>query len=280
MNTCGACKNKHSFEKCYSKCLKGLLFCGKHAKSKHPRIWAILNKIEPKVILIQRCWRGYFIRNWIKLAGPGAMNRSKCHNEEELITMDSKDSVYPLDYFGFVETDKLYWFDFKSLWECMLMNKTPLNPYTRQPISIEVRKRARRIAFMRDNKKIPNKHDTQILSLAAATSKAWLQVSQIIEENGFFDINPILFESLNNTQLYLFLYIISNDLRIWAQEHPRTSYRHKYYQCAKIGLTTHKYSNDSLRFSFLVARFLLLILQNFHEQYSLCFIIMSSLHRM
>jgi hypothetical protein len=36
--------------------------CGKHVKSKYPRLWNVVNNIDKNVILISKIWKGYFIR--------------------------------------------------------------------------------------------------------------------------------------------------------------------------------------------------------------------------
>jgi hypothetical protein len=80
---CASCKNKKSNERCASKPLKGMVLCGKHAKSKNLRLWKNVNGLDDKARLIQKIWRGYSIRHWLKIAGPGVLNRAVCHNNEE-----------------------------------------------------------------------------------------------------------------------------------------------------------------------------------------------------
>ena len=87
---CASCKNKTTLERCPSQAIKGLLFCGKHAKTKVKRLWADLNNGKKYAILLQKVWRGYFIRKRLKLAGEGVLNRKDCHNTEELVTLDDK----------------------------------------------------------------------------------------------------------------------------------------------------------------------------------------------
>ena len=120
-----ACKNKKSTDRCQSKSLIGLSFCGHHVKSKDVRIWHIVNKVDAKVTLISKLWRGYTIRRLLKLAGPGVLNRSRCHNEEELVLAEPKEKIHPLDYFAFEEDGKVWWFDIRSL---ISLFRSSLNP--------------------------------------------------------------------------------------------------------------------------------------------------------
>ena len=130
--------------------------CGKHAKAKNPRVWAEICRLDKNAVLIQKIWRGYSVRWWLELAGPGVLKRSLCHNEEELVTLDEKTSTHPFDYFGFEENGNVYWFDVRSIAENSNMNIEPLNPYTREPLSMNTRKRLRHLCLRRYRKQLYN----------------------------------------------------------------------------------------------------------------------------
>lgn len=283
MVLCAACKNKTSLDQCTSHTLKGLLFCGKHIKSKHKRIWALLNGNNSKAVIIQKHWRGYFVRHKLKLAGPNVLNRKDCHNEEELVTMDDKMKVHPLDYFAFRELDKVYWFDIRSLYQYARNTPKPLNPYTRQPITIETRQRLRKLCTIRKRQGTFNLHAQPLYpGFAEMTDQKWLDLCQIIEENGFFDMNYLLFSSLNKTQLFILMNIIHVDLVAYAAEHKRPeSSRKKYVQWAKSLISKFsRYKFGSLQPSFNVARCLLSIANDSVDPYSICFIIVSAVVRL
>jgi len=95
----------------------------------------------------------------LKLAGEGVLNRKDCHNTEELVTMDEKGKLHPLDYFSFREADKLWWFDVRSLYHILKRSPKPENPYTRQALSIETRRRLRDVCRIRKKLTIDNYHD-------------------------------------------------------------------------------------------------------------------------
>lgn len=245
-----------------------------------PRMWTD-SKISA-ICTIQRYWRGYSVRSWLATAGPGVLKRSLCHNTEELVTLDEKTRVSPLDYFSFVETDKVYWFDIRTLAEYCVNKLTPTNPYTRQPLSIDTRQRLRKLCIRRERRKIPNVHN-QILSqtYTQAAETTWITVSQILTENGFFDMSHEYFTALNRTQQYIFTVMLQQDMRAWAAEHTSpASRRHRYtYWITRI-LTEYVDGANVDRMSHVLSRVLLTILNDYPDPYPICFIIMSCLHRL
>lgn len=205
---CASCRNITSTDRCSSSAITGLQFCGRHVKVKNPRLWVEVNHVIPKVVLIQKIWRGFFIRKRIIESGPGVLNRSVCQNDEELVTLESKNRQYPLDYFSFEEGGKVFWFDIESIARCVFENSAPVNPYTRQPITLETRRRLRKIWFRRRTSRILD------------STRIWIQICQILEENGFEEINPMIFESLNRTQFSVFLDLLKSDLTAIVAENP------------------------------------------------------------
>jgi hypothetical protein len=279
---CSSCKNQSSFDRCTNKALKGLILCGKHAKVRSPRIWKDLHELDNKAITIQKIWRGHSIRKRLKLAGPGVLNRSVCHNEEELVTLDDKNSVSPMNYFAFEENDKVYWFDIRSLLDNCVSSINPTNPYTRQQISIETRKRLREVTLLRENYKLENTHDTtKQKSRDEIIQDSWINVCQIIVENGFFEMSHLYFTSLNRTQLFIFINILKQDLVAWAAEHSNlASRRYRYIFWIKRLLNEYNKGIDATRLSFLTARILIGILDDSLNNYPVCFMAMSALHRL
>jgi len=280
MPLCSSCKNRTSNERCGAKSIGETLFCRRHVKVKQPRIWAIVNNVGPCATLIQKIWRGYSVRNWIKLAGPGALNRILCHNDEELLTLDDKKSVDPFSYFAFEEADKVYWFDVRSIAEHF--SKTTTNPYTRQSLTMDTRKRLRKLCQMRYRRKLPHTHNPDICTdLNQVILVHWTTICQIAEENGFYEVNPQIFVSATRAQLYAFLVMISLDMKAWAMNHSsKYSRRHRYYSWVKTILNQYSPSIHPLKVQFLASRVLLNILNDCPQQYDICFIIMSSLYRL
>ena len=279
MSTCSSCKSKTSKEQCSAKSVGDTLFCRRHVKVREPRLWATVNNIGPKTILIQKAWRGYSVRKWIKLAGPGALNRDVCHNDEELLSLDDKKSVSPLSYFAFEEAGKVYWFDVRTIIRHCLKDLT--NPYTRQPLTIETRKRLRKLGVMRWRKKLPYHENSEKQTVSETITEQWTMMCQIIEENGFFDVRPSVFASLNRSQLYVFLLMITNDLKAWGAEHKgKYSVRHKYSVWTLKIVKLFSPAVHPLKIQFMVGKVLLNILNDCPDPYNVCFIIMASLFRL
>lgn len=283
MVVCASCKNKTSLDQCPSQAIKGLLFCGKHVKTKVKRLWADLNNGKKNATCIQKIWRGYFIRKRLKLAGEGVLNRKECHNTEELVTLDEKSKSHPLDYFSFREADKLWWFDVRSLYQILKRSTKPDNPYTRQPLSIETRRRLRDVCRIRKKLGIDNYHEAPApISFNDLINEKWLTVCQIIEENGFFDMNHLIFSSLNRSQLYVLLNLIQMDMISFASEHKTlSSRRYQYISWIKTVLSNfEKNRSQRTQASWATSRALLSILYDCSENYTVCFIIVSAVCRL
>lgn len=279
---CASCRNKTSKDRCPNNSLPGIKFCGIHSKLKTHRLWIDVNNIEKRANLIIKIWKGYFIRKQLKLAGPGVLQRSKCHNQEEILSFDSIKTVSPFDYFGFQENDKIYGFDVRTVIDAFNRNTIPINPYTRQPLQLDDRKRLRQLYGYRFRNKLPIFYENNKLSDSTTIlANRWLQNSQILEENGFYNINPNLFLALNRTQLYIFLTMILNDMKTWAAEHKHThSKRFLYVFWIQNILNKYSITQSTQQFSFYVSTILLTILYNSTEPYFICFIIMSALYRL
>ena len=249
-----SCQNISSTDRCRAVAITGIQFCGKHVKVKNPRIWTEVNNVIPKVILIQKIWRGFNIRNRISDCGPGVLKRSLCHNDEEMITMESKDRQYPLNYFSFEEGGKVFWFEVDSIAKCVFDKMGSMNPYTRQPITLETRRRLRRVCF---RLKLPRPTNV---------SKIWIHVCQILEENGFEEMNPMIFESLNKTQFYVFLSLLKTDLEAISAETPNHKARLLSLVAIRHLMNKHTPFIDQLDACRKVAIFLYNIFQ-FHHIY-------------
>ena len=93
---------------------------------------------------LQRIARGYLVRKYVNLHGPGFLDRSNCINSEDFYLMDELDKI---DYTSFIsfrdEIDgKIYGFHVISLKKLILQNNSKQvqvqNPYTRNPLNINV----------------------------------------------------------------------------------------------------------------------------------------------
>jgi hypothetical protein len=278
---CAGCKNKTSEDQCPNKPLKGLIFCGKHARSKNVRVWKDVNNLDVKAVMIQKIWKGYNLRSWLKLAGPGVLNRKICHNAEELYSFDDIKSISPLDYFAFEEDSKIYAFDIRSITEANILNVNPTNPYNRQLLTNDTRQRMRKICIRRQRRKMPNLRDETPKLLGHIIRCSWVCVCQIIGENGFFDMSPEYFISMNRTQFVIFITLIRNDTLAWASENKRADTRkYRYAHWLKRILGEYNAGANAHRLSYLSSKVLTTILNDFPDPYAVCFIIMSAMHRL
>lgn len=280
MPSCASCKNKRSDERCTNSSLSGILFCGVHSRTKNPRLWTTVHGIDAKLITIQKLWKGYFLRKRLRLAGSGVLKRSLCNNQDELISLESITTVNPLDYFGFEENGKIYGFDIRTVIDALY--RTGSNPFTRQAFSMESRKRLRELYGIRLRSRLDNYYEHNIpRTPELLVRNRWTQVCQIIEENGFYNIDQNIFSGLNKSQLYIFLNMIHTDMQAWAAEHtPIHSKRFRYLVWTKNALKKFNQVNDLQYYSFTVASLLCILLYDCVDPYNLCFIIMSALYRL
>ena len=284
MQSCASCKNKNSTDRCPNNALNGIIFCGKHSRTKNPRVWSVINKVDSKVTLITKIWKGYITRKLLNLAGPGVFKRSICNNEEEISSLEPLKSVYPLDYFGFEEKDKIYGFDMRTLFDNFHRNFVIINPYTRQPLSVDVRKRLRQLYGYRLRHKLPRFFEHNTLTTAnTVIINTWNQVCQIIEENGFVgtDLRPNIFLTMNKSQLYVFINLVLNDMKAWAAEH-KSPHSSRFKYTFLVQNTKNKFHTTPTveEYSFYVGTTLLSVLYSSVEAYVICFIIMAALYRL
>lgn len=195
MNTCISCRNKTTTDRCLSKAIKGLAYCGRHARAKVKRNWHDINHVDEKLVKIQALWKGYYIRHLLQRLGDGVLKRSMCHNEEELITMEPVSSIYPFLYFSFEEGGKIWAFEFNSICKILISTRIPLNPYTRTPLSYDTRRRIRSYARYLAKNKSPLY--TVKVDKTDASAYRMNQISQILAENGFEDFRPEYLEILS-----------------------------------------------------------------------------------
>lgn len=176
--------------------------------------------MDEHVVRIQTLWRGWRIRNQLKLAGPGVLRRSIVHNEDELVSCDPVAKIDPFNYFSFEEGGKIYAFDIRSLISWFHKGTHPMNPYTKQDIPMDVRHRFRELVNFRFRHGKECFHDPEIeKTKVKQTSLRWVRIAQQLEENGFEDVNPIRFTMLNAQQLWVFTDMLRVDLQVLATDH-------------------------------------------------------------
>jgi hypothetical protein len=274
---CSACKNKSSNDRCTLKALKNLKFCGKHAKSKAPRLWAQVNEVDDKITKIQKLWRGWIVRYMLSLAGPGVLKKSLRHNEEDVITYEQ--FVRPIDYFAFEEDGKVFWFDIRSIFQMSIAELEPINPYTRCKLTLDTRKRIKECVFHRGFRNLPLFHDTMYLkNQEHLFAMRWMLISQMLEESLSIDVNPMFFIALNTTQLIQFTAVLKNSLYVWARQHNTIHSRRNNYHFWMSNLLRRGLLGDlsSKQLCHYIGGVLLKILKDSKTPHDFCFKILSA----
>lgn len=278
MSLCVSCKNQTSTERCPNKAITGLTFCGKHVRAPHKRIWHTINNLDQKATLIQSAWKGYTVRFRLNLAGPGVLKRSRCHNDEDIVTFESKEKQHPFEYFGFEEEGKVWWFDIMSILGCLNANLHPTNPYTRQPLSQDTRRRLRAIYKYRIHNRLQIVHQPAAKrNYEELIEHQWMKVTQLMHENGFEDIHPNHFMALGKTQLFILLNYLVNDISVLAMEHPKTSRRYRWLAAIK---RERDMFNANTYGRIQVPTLIISLLNSMNEEYHFCFVLMSALYRL
>lgn len=192
---CEAVRKKGSVDPCLSNAVIGRTLCGKHLRSKDVTLWsnAHASRIH-KIVRFQSVFRGYHIRQLLKLAGPGVLNRKNLANEEDVVTTSEKDKVSPLNYFSFEENGKIWWFEFNTIWKWASGSIHPTNPYTKVLLNEETKRRLWSMWSSRILYKLSLPDESPMFNERIIAR--WNTICQIFIDNGFVDIHPTEFINL------------------------------------------------------------------------------------
>jgi len=189
--------------------------------------------------------------------------------------------VHPGNYFSFDEDGKIFWFDVRSIYAWSLEQLKPTNPYTRQNLSIETRKRLKKVIAIRELKLLPLFHDLRrLMEFKKVFADRWMLIGQYMEENMFEDTNPNLIFNMSRTQFWLFSYHMYESLLLWANEKPQSR---RLMYCVWMKQCWRRQTleiNGTTNVAFYVGGTLLKILKDCKEPYDICFQIMSARHRL
>lgn len=222
MVQCASVRKKGTTEQCSAKALINSDFCGRHSKARNPVRWVGAAN-ESSIIKLQSILRGFLVRRRLRYSGPGVLNRKACINDEELVTLDDKNSVHPFDYFGWIQNDKLWWMSIVSVMQLFRGELHPTNPYSREPFPLEARLRIRKLYVYRIRNKLPLGHvqpqDVERMAFRFNT------ISQIMEENGYDEFHPNSWAAMNRWQMSRYLELLIRILTTWALEKPIRPWR-------------------------------------------------------
>jgi len=190
MPTCASVRKRGSLDQCPLKALNGHTLCGVHARSKTVTLWAVVNQGKVGAATRLQAWvRGSLLRRRLRLGGPGVLRRSGLSNDDDLVTCETSDRQYPLDYFAFEENGKIWWFDFGTLWKWAQRSIEPANPYTKVPLSTETRIRLRKLwSYRRRHRELVPLDPRDVTE---RLTMRWTIISQAVSDCGF---GPLLVE--------------------------------------------------------------------------------------
>jgi len=93
------------------------------------------------IINIQRIYRGYLVREIMKLHGPAVKHRSMCVNDTDFVTMDKIAEIPYENFFSYTDTNNFtYGFDITSLMQAFKA-KNMENPYNREKLTVPIKRK-------------------------------------------------------------------------------------------------------------------------------------------
>lgn len=172
---------------------------------------------------IQKMFKGYLIRSYLKLLGPALYNRN-CTNEKDFYTLERIKDIDTFNFFSYVSNNNIWGFNIISIYNLFLKsninndnnnNSKVLNPWTREPIDFLLFRDIKKIIRL---SKIINKPINLIIekennvSIKKNVELKCLELFQIIDRLGnYTDVNWFL--SLNK---YSIIKFIKELYDIWA----------------------------------------------------------------
>tara|TARA_Y100000389_G_scaffold51879_1_gene47612 strand:+ start:274 stop:1293 length:1020 start_codon:yes stop_codon:yes gene_type:complete len=98
--------------------------------------------ITKNSIIIQKNIRKFIVSCFIKLKGPGLLNRKQCNNECDFLTFDNLDTIMYKDFFSFNDDcDFVYGFHINSFYNYIIKSKNKniiINPYNNLVINNKI----------------------------------------------------------------------------------------------------------------------------------------------
>jgi len=267
MPLCASVKKKSSKEQCTAMCISGSILCGRHIKMKHAILWTDLHR-DSTVYRFQALWRGWRLRQFFKLCGPGVLKRIHSANDEDLVTCIEKDKQDPFDYFGILENDKTWWFDFATVYDWSTRSVSPTNPYTRVPFAHDDLIRMHKLYFMRRRRNLVNPSECK--EWVPRIMRRWCAISQLLRSYGFEDVHPESLARLGHNNLSAFFRLLRADLSSLNRVPVRIE-QLCTQGVAKSGLPAYNYA--------LVSTTLIQIMLLETKSYDVVFLIMSALYR-
>lgn len=91
---------------------------------------------KQKVVIIQRFFRGWIVRSWIKSHGPAFKTRD-CVNDVDFLTMETMNEIDSIHFFSYCDKEYSYGFNILSIYN-LIKTTNPSNPYNRKIIDLSI----------------------------------------------------------------------------------------------------------------------------------------------
>ena len=112
----------------------------------HTRIYSYMSK-SVSVSKVQKMFRGYIVREYMKFHGPAFKNRKLCVNETDFFSLDSITEIPHYQFYSFKDVDGfIYGFDICSIYNHFkINNENTTNPYNRNKFPEDTMKNIRKL---------------------------------------------------------------------------------------------------------------------------------------
>ena len=144
------------------KCLGNIRLTG-NKQQLIDRITTRFNEIKHSII-IQRIFRGWYLRFIQNLRGPALKDRSLCTNDSDMATLEPINEITTPFFFSYKDDkDFIYGFDISSIIQHIQNKGKFMNPYTRETVNSKIAKNAFKVyrgsyaifaEFRENNKKL------------------------------------------------------------------------------------------------------------------------------
>ena len=142
--------------------------------------------------IIQKYFRGYIVREYIKTHGPALMKRSECVNDSDFYTLDDLSEIPFEQFYSFRDEDGFsYGFDICSIYNLWKINKDDTtNPYNRKAFPEDTFKNLKRMykygKLLGIDTNITIEPDEQHQTQEQILQSRFLTLFQTIDELGFY----------------------------------------------------------------------------------------------
>lgn len=275
MKQCASVKKKGSIDQCITRPVFGHTLCGRHARMAKPVLWVDVHQDKSKIIIkCQALIRGWLLRRRLRMGGIGVLRRGNLINDEDLLTMESKEKQCPYDYFSITENGKTWWFDFNTIYTWCLQSHIPTNPYSKVPLQKETRIRLRNVWSHKQIRNLPLPDESLVFE--ERVRGRWNILCQIFDDYGFGLIHPKLFIRMGRLNYDVMFRMINDDIQVAIGD--KVIYKPRLQRMVRR-MTSMSYSVPTVQYILQSLKTLILMATVPKDPYILVFTILSALYR-